>query len=85
MIRRSVDLPEPDGPSSAVSEPAVDVDRDVVERLEVPNRLDTLRTSMLIRASSSLGRSSVIVTSTTTEIAASTREIPYAPDWLKFS
>ena len=39
MIRSSVDLPEPDGPSSAVSEPLSTSTRDVVERLEVAEPL----------------------------------------------
>ena len=39
MIRSSVDLPLPLGPSSAVSEPVGDLERDVVERGEVAEAL----------------------------------------------
>ena len=39
MTRSSVDLPLPLGPSSAVSEPVVDLERDVVERGEVAEAL----------------------------------------------
>ena len=39
MTRSSVDLPEPDGPSSAVSEPSGDLERDVVEGGEVAEAL----------------------------------------------
>ena len=39
MTRRSVDLPLPLGPSSAVSEPPGNVERDVVERDEVAEAL----------------------------------------------
>ena len=39
MTRSSVDLPEPLGPSSAVSDPAGIVERDVVERREVAEAL----------------------------------------------
>ena len=39
MTRSSVDLPEPLGPSSAVSEPSGDLERDVVEGGEVAEAL----------------------------------------------
>ena len=39
MMRSSVDLPEPLGPSSAVSDAALDVERDVVEGDEVAEAL----------------------------------------------
>ena len=39
MIRSSVVLPLPDGPSSAVSDPSGDVQRDVVEGDEVTEPL----------------------------------------------
>ena len=39
MTRSSVDLPEPLGPSSAVSEPSCDLDRHVVEGEEVAEAL----------------------------------------------
>ena len=39
MTRSSVDLPLPLGPSSAVSEPGGDLERDVVERDEVAEAL----------------------------------------------
>ena len=39
MMRSSVDLPEPDGPSSDGERPVGDLQRDVVERDEVPERL----------------------------------------------
>ena len=42
MMRRSVVLPEPDGPSSATSSPGGDVDAHVVERGEAPKRLRML-------------------------------------------
>ena len=39
MIRSSVDLPEPLGPSSAVSDPVGHLERHVAERLEVAEPL----------------------------------------------
>ena len=48
MIRSSVDLPPPLGPSSAVSEPRGTSTVDVVERGKVPKRLEMSRTSMPI-------------------------------------
>ena len=39
MTRSSVDLPDPLGPSSAVSDPSCDLERDVVEREEVAEAL----------------------------------------------
>ena len=43
MMRSSVDLPLPEGPSSAVSSPSGIVQRDVVEGHEVPEALDEIR------------------------------------------
>ena len=52
MIRSSVDFPEPLGPRSAVSDPLVDVERDVVDGDEVAEALrdvaDENRTSSAV-------------------------------------
>ena len=45
MIRRSVDLPDPLGPNSGEGA-AFDLERDVVERGDSPNRLETFLAMM---------------------------------------
>ena len=87
MIRSSVDLPEPLGPSSAVSAALGDVERDVVERGEVaellgdPLRLDPHRAFFL------LDPNKVISSNTATEITANSVASAYtlvstwAPTW----
>ncbi len=49
MIRRSVDLPEPLGPSSAVSEPPSTSSDTSSSATKSPNTFETLRMTMDIR------------------------------------
>ncbi len=50
MIRSSVDLPEPDGPSSAVREPVSISTETSSSAWKLPKRFEMLRTSMLMPA-----------------------------------
>ena len=61
MIRSSVDLPQPLGPSSAVSEPVVDLERDVVERGEVAEALGDVTDDDRHQAVSSFGSGSAVM------------------------
>ena len=79
MMRRSVDLPEPLGPRSAVNAPDSTSSETSSRATKSPNRFETLRTRMDIQARSSFGRMTVMATRTRIAIIASTIEIAYAP------
>ena len=79
MTRRSVDLPLPLGPSSAVREPRWHFDRSVVERREVTEPLRDRPGDDGHQRVSSLGLNSVMATSVAIAIIASTTEAAYAP------
>ncbi len=51
MIRSSVDLPEPDGPSSAVNDPSGTSIETSSSAVKSPKRLDTLVTEIMRPAS----------------------------------
>ena len=77
MIRSSVDLPEPLGPRSAVSDPLGDVERDVVDRGEVAEALRDA--AHLDGHSAPLPRAGLItVMATRTSIATRARTIEIA-------
>ena len=75
MIRSSVDLPEPLGPSSAVSAPSGNLERDVLERDEVTELLgdsfyfDSHRASCLLEPNIVIN-SSTAIESTASSVAA---------------
>ncbi len=71
MIRSSVDLPEPLGPSSAVSEPSGTSSVTSSSAVKSPKRLDDGLDVDSHRASCLLGASTVIATSTISDITAS--------------
>src|SRR4051794_27559913 len=77
-------LPRPGGAEERGQRAAVDVERDVVQRLEAAESLGDVADFDRHQAVS-FGRSKVMTRRTTTEIAARTIAIPYEPAWLKFS
>ena len=79
MMRSRVDLPEPLGPRSAVSEPLSTSTETSSTATKSPNCFETLRTWMDIYAIFSFGRIAVIATRTMIAIVASTIEMAYAP------
>ena len=79
MIRSSVDLPEPLGPSSAVSEPFGTSSVTSSSAVKSPNRLDTSWMSILIGFHASRVQSTVIASSTISDITASSVAAAYAP------
>ena len=85
MIRSSVDLPLPLGPSKATSDPVGTSSETSSSATKSPNRLETLRIEMDIRRGSSLGLSRIMQIRTMTAITASISETAYAPAWSKFS
>ena len=85
MIRSSVDLPEPLGPSSAVSEP-VSTSTETSSSAEVAEALRDVADRVDIRRLPPSASSSVISTRhDRSAITASTSEMPYAPGRSKFS
>ena len=76
MIRSSVDLPLPLGPRSAVSDPAGDLDRDVVEGDEVVEPLGDVPDGDRHQRLLSFGWTRIMATRTKIAIAASTNEMP---------
>ena len=85
MMRSSVDFPEPLGPSSAVSEPPSTSSETSSSAVKLPNRFETLQTSIDVYAVSSCGRIRVIASRTPTASNAKTIEIAYAPARSKLS
>ena len=75
MIRSSVDLPDPLGPSKRGERPALDLERDVVERDEVAEALGDVADDDRHQAVSSLRWKTVIAIRTSTASSARTREI----------
>ena len=83
MMRSNVDLPPPLGPSNAVSEPAGDVDRDVVQRDEIAETLgDVLGADS--HQLCSFGRRTLITIKIKMATIASVTETAYAVVWSKF-
>ncbi len=78
MIRSSVDLPEPLGPRSAVSDPLGTSSETSSTAAKSPKCLETLRTS-IDTYDASFGLITVIATSTSIATRARTIEIAYAP------
>ncbi len=88
MIRSSVDLPLPLGPSSAVSAPSSTRMQTSSSATKSPKRLLTLRTSIAIRRPSLLRVRRVsrfIASSVASASSASTTAAVYAPVVSKFS
>jgi len=75
MMRSSVDLPDPLGPRSAVSEPVSTSTETSSSATKSPKRFEMLRAWMDIYSVSSLGLITVIPMSTSTASVASTSEI----------
>ena len=79
MIRSSVDLPEPLGPSSAVSEPSGTSSVTSSSAAKSPNRLEIASAVDPHLASPFSGPNSVIASSTISDITASSVAAAYAP------
>ena len=75
MMRSSVDLPQPLGPSSAVSEPLGTSSETSSSATKSPKRFEIRVDDDGHQAASSLGRIRVSATSTSTAMRASTIEI----------
>ncbi len=71
MIRSSVDLPDPLGPSSAVSDPSGTSSETSCRAVKSPNCLAMVSISMVIESLFLLGERAVITSSTSSEITAS--------------